>query len=351
MAESSIDDLKTDARIGDILKKLQLANNKINNKAKSQTQSSRDEDLASTSQQVNDNSDTESGESDNNTKEDINNSLVSTTVESDVASTPNVELTVNSEEDSKIHETLVENNFVDETILPWFTDSDRDTSKIHYIELNDSGNLEYCSIDANKSSSDIATLKLKRNYLCDIDYYKSRHYVLCVKVLDSNYSYTKRFTNNTNESKSIITPCSNNDSYSTYIVYTDLGTIEFVAKHDDIVYPFNSVELNKWLEEVSNDVIVKDAKYEPNSDLHMSDIVRNLDSTKYDLITMHRPGVITLDSVDDDDCSVIHIKLKEEYDFLPMNRILGCLKNFSTSDDKSFGEFKRFINKYFNVVA
>ena len=67
---------------------------------------------------------------------------------------------------------------------------------------------------------------------------------------------------------------------------------------------------------------------------------------------MHMPGVITLDSVDNEDPGYqVHIRLKDEYSFIPLNKLLKCIRYYASHDEKSFDEFRRFINQYFDVVV
>lgn len=339
MTVNSIDDLKTDARIGDILKKLQSVNSKT---SKTKTNSSNVSDSTPLNNKDDNNSD-EIGD----TKEEP--SLISSAIASGIIKEPEV-THIGKDEEKDIHETLVDRKFVSESILPWFNESDRDTSKFHYIIMNSSGNLEHCSIDANIPSSDIAAIKLKSDYLCDIDYYNSRHYVLCVEVLSSSYSLSNQSSNLYNSS-TVNQSSSNFDEFVKCIIFTDLGIAEFITKRDDISYPCVGNDFNSWFEEVSNNVIVRDAVYKPNCNDKLSATVSSIGDDKYDLFTMHRPGIITLDSLDSDSNSVIHIKLKDEFDFLPMSRVLGCLKLYSDSSEKTSDEFKHFINKYFDVIV
>jgi hypothetical protein len=141
----------------------------------------------------------------------------------------------------------------------------------------------------------------------------------------------------------------NVDKYYHYVVYTDLGTVDFLVRQDDLSFPFGESNLSKWFEETSNYVQIKRAKYEVNPRL-LSDEANAVKDFKYDIITMHRPGVITLDSVDNQDANYkVTIKLKDEFSFIPINRILGCLKYYASHNTKSIDDFRRMLNKYFDV--
>lgn len=260
----------------------------------------------------------------------------------------------------------------DKMILPWFTNSDRDTKEFHYIKYNDN-DLVYASTSIHDVDS-LALLKLQPSFICDIDYFKSRHYVLLVKQLDCNIKElpqdetddsmisledTKVVSDiniqatepvgsleldNYNCANTILSTC----KYNRYIVYTDLGLIEFIAKSEEVPYPYSNTDLNLWLEEVSNKIILTKPKFKSIKPMFNIDDIREF---KYDIITMHQPGVITLDSVDNHDASYqLNIKLKNEYSFLPLSKILMCLKHYSTSNDKSILEFRNFIAEYFDLV-
>ena len=252
------------------------------------------------------------------------------------------------------------NGFTEDSILPWFSKADKDLSLLHYIRMTDSGDLEYCSMQTDRPAESIAALKLKPDYLCDIDYYISRHYVLYVKQLESDYSYHRTYTSesaNSNpemvkiDSDDIDAVVAGTDRYNHYVVFTDLGVADFIARQDDISHPCCNPDLSKWFEEVSNRIQLKNVSYVVNSRL-VSDAVADIKDFKYDIITMHMPGVITLDSADNTDPDYqVHIRLKDEFAFLPLSRVLGCLKLYSTSEKKGMDDFRKFINKYFDVIA
>lgn len=256
-------------------------------------------------------------------------------------------------------------SFADDKILPWFSKSDLDLRLIHYLSLDDSGNLVRNSIKVSSPANDIAALKMKSNYVCDIDYYKSKHYVLHIAHFESNLPYSKAYTPvdesySTNESDEhpelerisqddIQHQVESNEKYFHYVVYTDLGVADFIVRQDDLPFPYGESNLNKWFEDTSNYIQLKNPNYVANSRL-VSDNVVAIRDVKHDIITMHRPGVITLDSVDNDDEEYqIHLTLKDEFNFIPLNRVLGCLKMYSQSETKSLDNFRRFINKYFDV--
>ena len=263
----------------------------------------------------------------------------------------------------------LDQNIIDESpneSLPWFLNSDKDQKMLHYVTFDDFGNLVYNSVDVNCSPNELAAIKLKHNYACDIDYYKSRHFVLCVNQFDSDYSYSRSFTeldedkhdaseSHDSEMDLVKTPTEdvsllvgNSDKYLHYVIFTDLGVADFVVRQNDIAYPFGESNLSKWFEEISNHIALKNAKYTPN-ERNLSNEANSIRDFKYDIITMHTPGVITLDSVDNDDQNYkIHIKLKDKYNFIPLNRILKCLRYYATHKEKSLDDFKLFINQYFD---
>lgn len=276
---------------------------------------------------------------------------------------------IDRRDDPQVPEHIAEEDLSEESILPWFLKSDKDLKMLHYITFDDSGNLVYNSIKTDRPANDLASLKLRDNYACDIDYYKSRHFVLCVKQFDSDYSYSRSFTkldeckqtiSEADDSKPVLTRVptedvsnlvANADKYWHYVVFTDLGVADFIVRQDDITYPYGESNLSKWFEEVSNHTVLKNTEYKPNT-RDISDEAASIREFKYDIITMHMPGVITLDSVDNEDPSYkVHIKLKDEYSFIPLNKLLKCIRYYASHDEKSFDEFRIFINQYFDVVV
>lgn len=266
--------------------------------------------------------------------------------------------------------------FTEEDILPWLSFSDKDTENVHYINSK----FELVSTKASKTPNDAAALKMSRDFLCECDYFKSKHYVLYVRQLDSDYSYSRSFIA-ANESvrsnivvedtqvidevemqptlKKVATEnlmCDVIDSYKYFhfVVFTDLGIADFIAKSDDISYPYsyqNGKELDDWFESVSNTVIMKNARFDSNKQYELSDEVNNIRDYNYNMISMRRPGVFTLDSDSNQDSDYrITIKLKDEFSFIPTNSVISCLKRYSTSNKKSIDDLKRFLNRYFEVM-
>ena len=276
-------------------------------------------------------------------------------------------------------------------ILPWFTEADKDSKYIHYITFDDSGNIKYNTADANMSTEDLASLKMTPNYVCDIDYYKSRHFVLCVKQIESDYdisrsfipeneSYTEAKSSNVMlEDSKVTSEDANTDAdvtnptltkvptetvsdvanahndyhskYSHYVVFTDLGVADFLVRQEDVPFPFGESNLSKWFEEISNHVQIKQPYFTPNS-RKLSVAANSIKDFKYDIITMHRPGIITLDSVDNQDSDYqVNIQLKDEYSYIPLNRILGCLKYYASHTNKSTDDLRKLLNKYFTFIA
>ena len=296
---------------------------------------------------------------------------------------------------------IKESSFQEADILPWFDEADIDTAYIHYITITDEGLMAYNKVKADKSVGDIAALKLKNDYVCDVTYFKSPHYVLCVNQSESNYPNDRVFTA-TNESlidaatsdrvntdditveetvlddiydgaekftdtdnvsdlveepdsfeaqkevpvNSVVTDNPNN-VYTHYTVYTDTGVIAFVARQSDVYYP--SGNLSEWLEETSNQVVVKRTSFKSNKADEQQDAVKQIKDYTYNLITMQRPAVFTLDSMDNEDPEYqIHIKLKDEYSFIPTTGVIGCLKHYANGH-KDVESLKRFLNMYFEV--
>ena len=287
--------------------------------------------------------------------------------------------TVSSKEVEDDLEMLFDNGLLEEDILPWFSMSDRDLDSFHYAKFGSDGNIQYASLTSNRPN-EIASVKLKPDFACDIDYYKSNHYVLFVKQLDSDYSYSRSFTpcdesrnivvedtkfisddNITTESDNslelakassddLTTKVADSDKYCHFVVFTDGGIADFIARQDDVTYPYSASDLNKWFEETSNFVQLKNANFDRNP-LLIQDDALNIQDFTYDIITIRRPGIITLDSIDNQDSSYqVHLKLKDEYTFLPLNRILGCLKHYAKSD-LSIDDLRRFISRYFNILV
>lgn len=346
-----IDDIKTDASIANILRRLKDTTPKNPTKDDSNTSS---------------------------TEHDTTEQTPESSSTHDVKEIPDA--VVIRKNDQHVNDYLEDKDFTEDEILPWFSKADKDLDLLHYIKLNDYGDVEYCSIKTDRPAEIIASLKIKPDYLCDIDYYKSKHYVLYVKQIESDYAYSRLYTP---ESKIIVideTQIVSDDSivsesattnpdlvkipsddlaatvtcydkYTHYVVFTDLGVADFIARSDEATCSCCSADLNKWFEETSNYIQLKNTEYDANPRV-ISNEASSLKDFKYDIITMHMPGVITLDSVDNNDPDYkVHIKLKDEYSFLPMNRILGCLKNYSLSDKKGIDDFRRFINRYFDIIV
>ena len=294
-------------------------------------------------------------------------SLVASEPEIQVASLPSQ--VIDRRDDPQVPERIAEEDLSEESLLPWFLKSDKDVKMLHYITFDDSGNLVYNAIKTDRPANDLASLKLRDNYACDIDYYKSRHFVLCVKQFESDYSYSRSFAkldecrqtiSEADDSKPVLARVptedvsnlvANADKYWHYVVFTDLGVADFIVRQDDIAYPYGESNLSKWFEEISNHTVLKNTEYKPNT-RDISDEAESIREFKYDIITMHMPGVITLDSVDNEDPSYqVHIRLKDEYSFIPLKKLLKCLRYYASHDEKSFDEFRRFINQYFDVVV
>lgn len=294
-------------------------------------------------------------------KTDITTKLV------DVPLSQNQDDETNDNEDVKT-EIPEDKEVLRENMLPWFLSSDRDTKLIHYFKLTNNNTVEHATVPADKTANDLAAIKLNKNYLCDIDYYKSQHYVLFVKRMDSDYSYSRSFIA-TNESvvvedtqfvnddnnptltkaptEDIETTVADCDKYTHFVVFTDLGVADFIARTDDIDYPYNE-DLSKWFEKVSNNATIKNANYSRNPNSNNVDVIRDF---KYNLVTMKRPGVFTLDSMDNDDPSYqLNIKLKDCFTCIPNNNIIKCFKCYSDSANKSTDDFRRFVNKYFDIM-
>lgn len=242
-------------------------------------------------------------------------------------------------------------------ILPWFTESDKDLKAIHYITFDQSGNIVYNTAKSDLTTESIAALKVSDDYVCDIDYYKSKHFVMCVSQSPSNYSDGMAFTPSNESAAQTLTKAStetasvaDDSRYIHYVVFTDLGIADFLAKLNDAPFPYGESNLSKWFEEISNHTQLRNTKYTPN-DRQISDKANAIKDFKYDIITMHRPGVITLDSVDNQDQDYkVNIRLKDEYDFIPLNRILGCLKFYASHTNKTIDDLRRMIDKYFIIM-
>lgn len=264
-------------------------------------------------------------------------------------------------------------------ILPWFSPDDKDSEFIHYVKLDTNGCLAYDKVRYDVSPSELAALKLQKNYLCDIDYYKSKHFVLAVKQIDSDYNISKSdvalldkdsieveeisfvdgnestVTESYSPCDACLTKTATEDAlsqvmqlptYKHFVVFTDLGIVEFIAADCDIEYPYTTENLSRWLEETSNCVQLKQPKYTSNEDVDSS--IRDF---KYDLITMHIPGIISLDSSDNENSDYsLTLKVKDEYSFIPLSRILGCFKYYATSSLKSIDDFRRFVCRYFDII-
>lgn len=357
---ANVEDIKTDPQIADILKRLK-------NTSKSVSKKDSDVDLSDKQEVKNEKPSyaipakeipvAKSSESVPRKEEQISDNSTEVSVSLDSSdSLPETKIS----NDKKEEVTFTE----DYEILPWFSKSDKDLNYIHYIKLDDSGNIEYVKVKNDISAEELAALKLKNDFICDVDYYKSKHYVLCVKNVDSNYAASRSYVPKDEsliresvddqdmvkvDSDRLQAVASDTDRYYHYVVYTDLGIANFIVRQDDVPYPYGETDLNKWFEKISNRVQIKNPLFEKNY-LRVSEDSEKIKEFKYDIITMHRPGVITLDSIDNQDQDYqLHIKLKDEFSFLPMNRVLGCLKLYSSDSKKSFNDFRKFIDTYFDV--
>jgi hypothetical protein len=257
--------------------------------------------------------------------------------------------------------------FTDEDILPWFSYSDLDKTNFYYVKTNG----ELCVTKTNSAS--IETIKSSKDYLCSVDYFKSQHYVLHVRQLESDYSYSRVYTNESLENDIIIEEVINvedsqptlikasteeiisnvSDSYKYYhfVVFTDLGIADFIAKSDDVSYPYHEDNLSKWFENVSNTAILKCANFDYNKHYNLQDSLDKLQPYNYDLISAVRPGIFVVNSSENTDSVYkVIIKLKNEFSFLSTTEVLKCFKFYANSNKKSFGEFKQFLNMYFEVI-
>lgn len=267
---------------------------------------------------------------------------------------------------------------VNKYILPWFSEKDLDNEFIHYVKLASNGRLDYDKVRHDVSPSEMAALKLQKNYLCDIDYYKSEHYILCVKQIDSDYNLSRsdvassgvsdieveetKFIDNENIVTESVTNCETNlekestedalsealiiPEYTHFVVFTDLGVVDFIALKNDVEYPYTTDNLSLWFEEVSNYTPIKQPRFNANTDS-----CKSIKDFKYDLITMHIPGIISLDSSDNEDSNYsLILKIKDEFSFIPLSRLLSCLKYYSTSNLKSIDDFRHFVCKYFDII-
>lgn len=267
---------------------------------------------------------------------------------------------------------------VNKYILPWFSEKDLDSEFIHYVKLANNSRLDYDKVRYDVSPSEMAALKLQKNYLCDIDYYKSEHYILCVKQIDSDYNLSRsdvassgvsdieveetKFIDNENIVTESITNCESNlekestedalsealiiPEYTHFVVFTDLGVVDFIALKNDVEYPYTTDNLSLWFEEVSNYIPIKQPRFNVNTDS-----CKSIKDFKYDLITMHIPGIISLDSSDNEDSNYsLTLKIKDEFSFIPLSRLLSCLKYYSTSSLKSIDDFRHFVCKYFDLI-
>lgn len=261
-------------------------------------------------------------------------------------------------------------------ILPWFKKSDKDTELVHYLKIDDNGKVVSATIRSDKSIGDLAAIKLKSNYLCDLDYYKSRHFVLFVKQLDSDYEYSRSFiatneeasrnitvedtqfiedSNNKPELKkvpteNIVTLVADRTKYTHYIVFTDLGIADFIS-NDDVMCSANGIQdSSKWFEYISNNALIKNARFDKNNFALSDNVINSIKDYKYNLVTIRRPGIFTLDSMDNDDPDYhVNIKLKDEFSFIPCDSILKCFKSYSNGN-KSVDDLRRFINRYFDII-
>lgn len=341
----SIENLKTDANIASILNKLKNTKQTADKQTADKQPETKQSDAPKDTKKV--------------------PSLMVPVSEIPVASMP--EKIIQKKDDAQTLKVLKDNNFIESTILPWFDKSDLDLKLLHYAQFNDSdndsGSFVNTAVKTNNLAKELASIKMKKNFACDVDYYTSKHFVLCVKRFESDYqdsrSYSKMQESMISESETpklvktptedVVLKVASNDKYNHYVVFTDLGIADFIARQDDLEYPYGTDSLSKWFEETSNFVVLKCPNYQPNP-LVVSDDVDSIKEFKYDLITMHRPGIITLDSLDNDSDYQLHIKLKDEFSFIPMGKILKCLKQYSNSSAKKFSDFKRFINRYFDIV-
>lgn len=357
--------IQTDARIASILQKL------------------RDADEKDKSSKKKNDKETDTGNVES--KEDDTEKSVQEPRVQELANSDKVVNQMKDLVDQKIHNDLTSNNFVDNVVLPWFTPEDRDTEYLHYMKLDGDGSTTYSSVKLNKPLNDIASLKLKKDYLCDIDYYKSNHYVLLVERIMSDYNVNNTLMVSSDETElavndieinateiidsddsisattSIESPKVNTNEYPQmvmklaqyvrYIVFTDYGIADFVVKSTNVIQPTFNTDLNKWFEEISNYSLLKNTEFTPTCTSEIQNDINNIRDYKYDIITMHRPGIITLDSVDNNDSNYqVNLKLKDEFSFLPIDRILSCLKQYATNDNKSIDDLRFFINYYFDVI-
>lgn len=296
-------------------------------------------------------------------------------------STSSVEVKNSSEinTDTKHEETTEDLGFATEVILPWFSHKDKDTDNLHYLKLKDGNDLVSTSVKMPTTANDLAALKMRSDFICEVDYYKFSGDVLYVRQLESNYGTSRvnthesvdivvedtRFisegdvtvttTDNTDTmvrvpTDDISTEILSSDKYYHFVVFTSKGIADFITSQDDVKYPYACSSLKQWFEETSNSIHIINPRFDKN-DLVISEDASKIKDFNYDLITMHRPGVITLDSMDNSESNYqLHIRLKNEYSFIPYTAVLKYLKDLSRKQNRSIDEFRIFIDRYFEIV-
>ena len=296
-------------------------------------------------------------------------------------SAPSVEVRNSSEinGDTKHEETTEDLGFAAEVVLPWFNHKDKDTDNLHYLKLKDGDDLVSTFVKMPTTANDLAALKMRSDFICEVDYYKFSGDVLYVRQLESNYGTSRvnthesvdivvedtRFisegdvtvatTDNTDTmvrvpTDDISTEILSSDKYYHFVVFTSKGIADFITSQDDVKYPYACSSLKQWFEETSNSIRIINPRFDKN-DLVISEDASKIKDFNYDLITMHRPGVITLDSMDNSESNYqLHIQLKNEYSFIPYTSVLKYLKDFSRKQNRSIDEFRRFIDRYFEII-
>lgn len=239
-----------------------------------------------------------------------------------------------SEDEEFVEEDIHCDACLEKYLLPWITLEDRDNDVLHYAVFN-GDTLIYKDADPKSSTDDIAKLKMSSDYACEIDYYKNNQYVLFVKQDKKDSS----------------------QNTAHYTVYTDLGVIEFDAAADKLT---EDKDLNNWFEKLCNYTELKDVQYKEyklktaqklNSSDNCNTNISSIKEFKYNIITMQVSGLISLDSIyNEDDHYKLHIKLKDEFKFIPLVRFLKCLKHYAESENKSFDNFKLYLSNHFDLI-
>lgn len=232
-------------------------------------------------------------------------------------------------------------------LLPWAL-NDLDTENFHYLRYTTFGSItrDYISI---KNKSEIKKIVSSEDYVGSYNYYNNSHFVLgavsvadhSVEVKDLNLN-TLNKDNLKNPENSLVGDFFEKDYAETtqkvifqkFTVYTTDGEISFIVPPYEVASINDTTDLNLWLEDLMNDVVLYNPDWKPFTDTN---------TELWDNVEFIRPGVLKLKSTKTGDTSVF--KLKEQYYTISYKRIHEAVR-YHLDNDLGLGFIQIFFEKF-----